>query len=83
MHYPNKAFSVNGGVTLARKGCGSSTTGECQLGQYNGFSASDVKGLNILYGCSDSGTGGGGGGGGGDQDVSKELSGRVLVINLH
>jgi len=66
MHYPNKAFSVNGGVTLARKGCGSRTTGECQLGQYNGFSASDVKGLNILYGCSDSGTGGGGGGGGED-----------------
>ena len=66
MHYPNKAFSVNGGVTLARKGCGSRTKGECQLGQYNGFSSSDVKGLNILYGCSDSGTGGGGGGGGGD-----------------
>ena len=66
MHYPNKAFSVNGGVTLARKGCGSRTTGECQLGQYNGFSASDVKGLNILYGCSDTGTGGGGGGGGED-----------------
>ena len=61
MHYHNKAFSINGRVTLAKKGCGQQTTGECQLGQTNGFSSSDVEGLNILYGCSDSETGEGGG----------------------
>ena len=46
MHYSKTAFG-NGKVTLARKGCPS-----CKLGQNNGFSPLDIKGLNDLYGCS-------------------------------
>ena len=63
MHYPNTAFG-NGRITIARKGCGANTSGQCRLGQTNGFSEWDIKGLNLLYKCSD--TGGGGGGTGGD-----------------
>ena len=59
MHYPNKAFSVNGRVTLARKGCGANTSGQCRLGRSNGFSYWDVKGMNRLYQCSNTRTGGG------------------------
>jgi len=47
MHYQRTAFG-KGKVTLAKKGCPS-----CQLGQRNGFSALDIKGLNDLYGCGD------------------------------
>merc|ERR1711963_1036901 len=46
MHYSKTAFG-NGKVTLARKGCPS-----CKLGQNNGFSPLNIKGLNDLYGCS-------------------------------
>ena len=56
MHYSCRAFSVNGDVTLVRKGCGYNITCECQLGQRNGLSSLDLQGLNILYGCSDSET---------------------------
>ena len=62
MHYHTTAFG-NGRQTMARKGCTN-----CKLGQRNGLSEWDVKGLNLLYGCSNTGgggnTGGGTGGGG-------------------
>jgi hypothetical protein len=43
---------------MARKNCPN-----CELGQRNGLSALDVKGLNLLYGCSNTGGGGNTGGG--------------------
>lgn len=49
MHYPKTAFSMNGRQTMARKSCPS-----CELGQRNRLSELDVKGLNLLYSCSDS-----------------------------
>ena len=47
MHYPKKAFG-KGKVTLAKKGCP-----DCPLGQRNGFTPLDIKGLNDLYDCSE------------------------------
>lgn len=52
MQYATWAFSANGKPSMTKIGCPS-----CQLGQYNGLSASDITGLNALYGCGQTGTG--------------------------
>ena len=71
MHYHTTAFSKNGGQTMARKNCRN-----CKLGQRNGLSESDIKGLNLLYGCSNTGGGGntGGGTGGGNTGGGSSCS---------
>ena len=63
MHYDRYAFSANRGQTMARKGCRN-----CKLGQRNGFSALDIKGINQIYQCSDDG-------GDGDGTCSNKNSG--------
>ena len=46
MHYPKNAFSINGQDTIQRR-----INPSGNLGNRNGLSEWDVKGLNLLYSC--------------------------------
>jgi len=46
MHYPRNAFSRNGRDTIVPR-----KATRCTLGQKGGFSANDIKKINILYQC--------------------------------
>ena len=50
MHYTSDAFSKNGKPTIQRLDCP-----ECLITPKNTFSALDVKGINMLYSCSNPG----------------------------
>ena len=47
MHYGSKAFSKNGGYTIRTK----NKKDQGRIGQRRGFSAMDIKQINLMYKC--------------------------------